>query len=139
MKTIIFILAIITLNGCRDKYEGQPLAIQNNSNQRIYFFENGWETYDFPSYHFPDTILPIQKPVYLNSIESNNSMNISEVDPNYNAIFDQLPAGKYSIYFFAFPIETQQDWDNIRNNNLFIRKDVTLQELKENDYIIVYP
>lgn len=54
-------------------------------------------------------------------------------------IFSELPAGKFSIYFFPEYPETQEEWDLIRENYNLIRKDVTYQEFVDNDYYIDFP
>ena len=65
--------------------------------------------------------------------------NVGEADPDYVTIFSKIPSGKYSVYFFDSYYETQQEWDSIRDNRLYYRKDVTLQELIDNKYEICYP
>lgn len=86
MRVIIRVLLFITILfniSCRDKYPGEPLTIQNNSNHRVYYWLSYWKTTDFPKYHYPDTILPSEKPISINSIASKNATGYGESDPNF--------------------------------------------------------
>lgn len=142
MKVSIFLIVFTTFfcfMSCRDKYPGEPLSIQNNSDQRIYYWFLYWGTTNFPKYHYPDTILPSEKPVHLNSIAAKNASGDGESDPDWAEIFSKLPEGKLSIYFFNVLPETQEDWNLIRQTYDLIRKDITYQELKNNNFTIYYP
>jgi hypothetical protein len=137
---------VIFTNSCCDRFDGEPLALRNNSDNRIYYWYDAWDSFhldDFiPYYHYPDTVLQIQIPQSLNkyiSIGQNNSVIVSESDPNWQMIFSKLPTGKLSVYFFPILPETQEQWDSIRENRVYTRKDVTLEKLKENHYTISYP
>jgi hypothetical protein len=124
---------------CRDKYPGEPLSIRNNSDHRIYYWFSYWRTATFPKYHYPDTILPNEKPVYLNSIATKNAIGSGESDPDWTKIFSKLPQGKLSIYFFDVLPETQEAWNLIIQSYNLTRKDITYQELKSNNFTILYP
>jgi len=138
MNTIILI-SLALLGSCVDKHSGEPLTIRNNSDQRIYYWFSYWKTANYTNYHYPDTILPVIKPVVLNSIAPHNATGDGEADPNWEQIFSEFPEGKFSIYFFKESPENQADWDLIRQTYNLVRKDVTHQELKKNNYSISYP
>ena len=137
--TITVLVILLSASSCRDKYSGEPMALRNNSDKRIYYWYPYWK-YDesWVDYCYPDTVIP-QKQYSLNSIAPHNGVWIGEIDPDYVTIFSKIPSGKYSVYFFDNYYETQQEWDSIRDNRLYYRKDVTLQELIDNKYKICYP
>ena len=141
MKTfaITILGMILSVSSCRDKYPGEPMALRNNSDKRIYYWYPYWNpNKNWVDYCYPDTVIP-QKRFYLQSIAPHNSVVISEADPDYATIFSKIPSGKYSVYFFDKNPETQQEWDSIRDNRLYYRKDVTYQELVDNHYVIYFP
>ncbi len=139
INLILLSLIFSFFASCRDKYEGEPLGLKNNSDTRIYYWYSYWQTENFDQYHFPDTNLPKVKPIYINSIAPNNITGVGESDPDWDEIFSKLKEGKFSVYFFESNPENQLDWDSIRINYQLTRKDVTLTELKSLNYIIQYP
>lgn len=137
MKTLLKYFFFLTLlNSCLpEKFPGEPLHIQNNSTERIYYWYSG----EYNTFHYPDTILPINKPVFISSCAASNSNMSSGYDPDWNTIFNQLPEGKLSVYFFDKYANNQEEWEDIRINHVLLRKDVTFDELKNNKYIINFP
>ena len=139
MKNLLLLSFIsFMLVACHpEKFPGKALHIKNNSNERIYY----WYSSEYSVFHYPDTILPFERPVFIASCSAKNSDLASGYNPNWNNIFSQLPDDKFSVYFFETYPETQEDWDELRNNmqELVYRKDVTYEELKANDYVIEYP
>jgi|SRR5690554_1155454 hypothetical protein len=139
MKTLIknFVLfSFLFLISCHpEKFPGKAMSIKNTSNERIYYWHSG----EYSIFHYPDTILPIEKPIFISSCAAKNSDLASGYDPNWNNIYSQLPDGKFTIYFFDELASTQDEWDDIRVNHMVLRKDTTFEELKNNDYIIYYP
>ncbi len=137
--SFILLIIIISSLSCKEKYSGEPLTIRNNSDARIYYWFSYWKNENFTSYHYPDTILPEEKPIEINSIASHNSTGIGESDPNWKEIFENLNGRKFSIYFFTNNPDNQLEWDLIRQNYNLFRKDITHQELVNNNYTINYP
>jgi hypothetical protein len=141
MKTLAIIILgiILSASSCRDKYPGEPIALRNNSDKRIYYWYPYWKSgKNWIDYCYPDTLIP-EKRIGLQSIAPHNSVGIGEDDPDYVTIFSKIPSRKFSVYFFDNYYKTQQEWDSIRDNRLYYRKDVTLQELIDNKYRICYP
>lgn len=141
---ILLLLSFISfvLVACpSDEFLGEKsLCIENHSGKQIFF----WFSYDFEHYHYPDTILPIEKPFEIRGAGSGGCVgNSVGQNPYWQTVFSKLPADKFTVYFFETDIypETQEDWDELRNNmeELVERKDVTFEELKANDYVIEYP
>jgi hypothetical protein len=137
--SFILLIIVILVFSCKEKYAGEPLAIRNNSDSRIYYWYSYWKNENFTLYHYPDTILPEEKPVYLSSIAPHNSEGSGESDPNWKEVFEKLDGKKFSVYFFINNPENQSEWNLIRQNYNLYRKDVTYQELVNNNYIINYP
>ena len=138
MRNLLPILLLIFLTACpSDDGLGKSLCVKNNTNQRIYF----WYSKDYSVHHFPDTTLQEALPLYINSASANNCAGAGSTNPDWQTIFSQLSEGKFSVYFFETYPETQEDWDELRDNmeELVYRKDTTFEELKANNYIIEYP
>jgi len=137
-------MAIISLaSSCDDRHPG-GLSIRNNSDQTVYYWYAHWiYDKDYKNYHYPDTILPSSQPspYKIRSLIPNRATEVSSVSrtPNYEKIFSDLPEGKFSVYFFTERPETQEAWDLIREHYNLYRKDVTYQELVDNDWTIDYP
>lgn len=137
---LLLLSYIVASSSCRDKYPGEPLVIRNNTNNRIYYWFAYWNNFpEWKSYHYLDTILPNIRPPGIFSISAQNSTVDGEIDPDWETIFSKLPAGKLSVYFFMEDPEKQEKWDSIITNNAYSRKDVTFQELVNNNYSIYYP
>jgi len=137
---------VLSATSCCDKFYGEPLALRNNSDSRIYHWYDSWDRFklnDFiPQYHYPDTVLPAQIPQDLNKytyIAPNYTEGVGEADPDWQTIYSKLPAGKLSVYFFPILPETQEQWDSIKENRVYTRKDVTYDELVANHWKIYYP
>jgi len=129
----------LLITSCVNKHVGEPLTIKNNSDIRVYYWFAYWKTENFTKYHYPDTILPENKPVFLNSIAPHNATGDGESDPDWEKIYSELSGSKFSVYFFDNQINTQEEWDAIRQSYNLHRKDVSYQELVNNNYCINYP
>ena len=146
-KMIKYIMVLITIivfmaSSCNDKDMGW-LFIRNNSDQIVYYWYAHW-IYDknHTNYHYPDTILPSKERIYsIWPVHPNVVVCIDGTSRhnNWEKIFSELPEGKFSVYFFNEHPKTQEAWDIIRENYNLYRKDVTFQEIVDNDYIIDYP
>lgn len=140
MKNLLLLSFIsFVLVACpSDEFLGkESLCVRNNSDSEIYY----WYSHQYTQHHFPDTILPIEKPFIDYVGIGNCAGSDAGQNPYWQTIFSQLPGDKFSVYFFETYPETQEDWDELRNNmeELVERKDVTYEELKANDYVIEYP
>ncbi|MFV0419284.1 MAG: hypothetical protein ACK5KT_11210 [Dysgonomonas sp.] len=143
---LMCIFIALPMVSCCDKFYGEPFGLMNNSDNRVYFWYDSWDRFklnDFiPNFHYPDTVLPVQIPPDLNkyiSLSPHNGMVVSEADPDWKTIYSRLPAGKLSVYFFPILPETQEQWDSIKENRVYTRKDVTYDELVSNGWSISYP
>jgi len=139
--TMFLAVIVFMLFSCVDRYYGKPLYIRNNTDQPVFYWYAHW-IYDrnHTNYHYPDTILPSRIPT-IRAVPPNRAVDACRVSriPNWERIFSELPAGKFSIYFFTEYPETQEKWDLIRENYDLYRIDVTYQEFVNNDYVIDFP
>lgn len=139
MKKIFVLLSVtILLVGCPSDEDlgSQSLCIKNTSGKSIFF----WFSYDFNNYHIPNVLLPSEIPMLIRGAGSGGCVgNDVGQSPKWDVVFSQLPEGKFSIYFFDKLATTQEEWNDIRVNNMVLRKDVTFEELKNNNYTIFYP
>jgi hypothetical protein len=137
MNKLIYITIIsFFLFGCpSDELGKETLNIFNKSDHPIYY----WYSYDFKNYHYP-YILPSEKPVNFHWIGINNG-NGNEIGqyPRWGTVYSELPEGKFTVYFFDKLATTQEEWEDVKINHLVLRKDVTFEELKRNNYTIFYP
>jgi hypothetical protein len=150
IQTFIIFSVLLSVSSCVDKYPGGPFCIQNNSNDTLWYWYPNWKYYDnWPRYCFPDTVLPFSM-THTGKVTSlhitvtkrllpGNIRAVGEQDPDYQTIFASIPSGKLSVYFFKYVPETKTEWDAMFEKYDLFRKDVTLQELIDNEYIISYP
>lgn len=140
-KFFTLLIMSFFLVGCpTDESLGKhSLCIKNNSGKQMYF----WFSYDFSQFHFPNTTLPLEKPSNIRGAGSGGCVgNDAGQYPSWDNIFSQLPAGKFTVYFFetnTYP-ETQEDWELLLSDpNKIHIKNATLDEIRENNYTIAYP
>ena len=141
MKTKIM-LCLLTVSflfsSCEDLFHGDSdgLVIQNNTDKRIYH----WYSNDHSRYHYPDTLLPAELPAFFGNTAPNNKAGSGDDTPDWTKIFEELPQGKFSVYFFNSKPKTQAEWDSIRvNADSVHRIDSDFATLKANKYYIYYP
>ena len=133
-KLFITSIALIILGCIPDDYVGKGLELVNNSSTDVYFYNSE----DFTVGHFPDTLLPIEKPIGLQPIVANGSSG-KYVDPNWPLIYSELPEGKFSIYVFSKEEVDNSDWEQIQTNYSILKRiDFTFEELKNSDYTLIY-
>jgi len=136
---IALLSCILTVQTCSKKYPGEPLCIDNDTNKMVYYWFSYWKNNPgWTSYHYPNT-LPEERPRGIRFITPRGSSCPAEADPNWVQIFSELPEGKFTVYFFMENPATQAQWDAMRANNDYFRKDVTYEELVSNRYIIAFP
>ncbi len=115
---------------CEPDNDGKALLLVNNSDLDVYFHHSS----DLSVGHFPDTILPNERPIGLQPIIANGRSG-TLINPDWNSIYSNLPDGKYSMYVFSKQQVDTTDWEIIAENNLILaRIDKTRNELEESDY-----
>lgn len=137
LACLLFLL--LMLLACDGKFPGGPLWIHNNSDSSISLWFYSWNQDSFPRYHYPDTILPPDIAPGLMSMGPSSESLISELDPDWDHIFDIAPKNKLSFYIFTMRVHSEEEWDSLRTQNLFVRKDVTRSDLVISDYVLEFP
>lgn len=134
MKKII--IPVIFLVCCSGTCKKNPLA-ENFYSIKIV---NNWiDTIKFSSSStYPDTSLPNEvprlKPVYPGEYSYLDSRK------SYREVFNELPDDTLSIFFFSVDTLTKYNWQEIRNGYKVLKRiDLSLQDLKSNNYTITYP
>ncbi len=146
-KTILILilpLLLIIHSGCPKGVTGEEaLCIVNRSGNEMSF----WHSENYPTSHFPDTVLPVVVPIrdgYASPIRGAGKggcvgSNVGQ-RPLWDEVFSDLPAGLFTVYFFDTRPTTQAEWDVLRNDTSKVhRKDVTYEFLKNNSFTITYP
>lgn len=134
MKNYILLVAILGIaSHCHKDTIGvdraYKITIYNNSSNLVYYFT---------SFAYPDTTIPN---------EQNNLSGIKPKDYTYKSsthdwdrVFAEKNASKISFFFFSPDTITKYGWDNVRNNyQVLKRKDLSLENLKSNNYKVSYP
>lgn len=131
---IIFIVAI-SISACTNSCEnpfGLPvvydLDIYNSSNNLIFYQI---------SKLYPDT--SIRDSLVTGGIAPSTSKSY-ESRKTWPKFFEALPADTLSILFFSPDTVRKYGWKQVQSKYLILkRKDISLQDLEENDYLITYP
>ena len=133
---LVTVFCFIVIGCVPDVHPGGPFIIENNSEENIYY----WFSRDFETHHYPNISLPVTMPNNIFGVASHNSQLASNKDPNWESIFNHLPEGQLTVYFFAISPQSQQEWDSIVDSNYILsQKSVTFEELKDNNYRVAYP
>ena len=105
------------------------IKVQNNSNSSINFLV---------SYNYPDTIIPDQ----YNSVSSIRAKDYTPLDSKqeWSTEFAKTKAGKLSFFFFNPDTITNYGWEKVRSDyKILKRKEVTLQDVQNNQWTVTYP
>lgn len=132
----IFTLTMMMLVSCENlPWRTYSMKIKNLSGNAVYVYPAlGGEK----GVIFPDTMLPNDKP-YLYFIDAGNKISLSSDIP-WEESLKKLPLDTLSVFYFTPDVIDTNSWDEIRDNNMVLkRKDISLEELKQNDFTITYP
>jgi hypothetical protein len=90
------------------------------------------------SFTYPDTIIPDESG-NLSGIKANDfTYNTSSHD--WSEVLAEKNASKISFFFFNPDTITKYGWSDVKiNYRILCRKDISLQELIDSDYIMSYP
>ena len=133
MKQIILIFLgnVMLLSQCINGGKSRRISYYNNSVNPI---SECW------SYCYPDTLLPVIKPVSF--VPINKEMHTSFGDLGYQEdhLFASLPADTLSIFIFDYDIIERYDWQTIRDNyTILVRYDFSQKDLQKLKWCIYYP
>jgi hypothetical protein len=138
MKVFTIILVILSLgnSSCEkviiaDKY--YPLIVINNSIQTVRVFMAN----EIAEKQYPDTTLPDFKPSAI-KIPSNKRGYFDSKIP-WNEVLAKLPADTLSVFIMDAEVYDNEPWDSITvNYNILKRLDLSFEDLKNNNFQIIY-
>lgn len=133
---IILLLFTIHFGGCEKGLTERKYAITiiNNASHKIKFY-----VASLGSEHiYPDTLLPPKEGPFNEIAPLMSGYRDSSVP--WEEVFKHLPADTLSIYIFHSDTLAKYSWDTIRSQyNLLRRYDLSLEDLKQNNYTVAYP
>ena len=118
-------------NSCENPL-GFPVAytfhVQNNSSKSIYYKI---------SKMYPDT--SIRDSLVTGGIASSKQQPY-ESRKTWPKFFESLPADTLSVFFFSPDTVHKYGWKQVQSKYLVLkRKDISLKDLEDNEYIVTYP
>lgn len=91
------------------------------------------------SKNYPDTLIPDSNSVRRIILSSGNVFDFTTSD-KFSKYFSQLPADTLSIFFISQDSISKYGWKQIQSRYLLLaRKDISLKDLEDSDYLITYP
>lgn len=128
----LVLLIVLYAMACKDFLPFDQVSsfwVENKSDELVYFLV---------SYQYPDTIIPdTYEKRYGVSAGSKRPFDSKE---KWEVVFDKLPADTLSIFIFSSDTLDTYDWQTIRSGyKIMKRYDVSLDDLKQNQWIITYP
>lgn len=112
---------------------GEEVVIENKSQVAIRFYIPDLKS------QFPDTSLPVKKPNLRKILPSDYFIDFLK-SPDKKSYFEHLPADTLSVFFIDNAIYDNEPWDSIRVNYQILRRlDLSIEDLKANNYTIKYP
>ncbi|AZA90787.1 Uncharacterised protein [Chryseobacterium nakagawai] len=140
MKNVILLLStMMMLVSC-------VYSNTENSHQVITFVNKTHKTlYVLSSYEYPDTDVYKQSPDPklggYNKVEANQAtQNVLSSKTSYENLYHSLiPSGVMMVYVFDGSTLETKGWDYVKANNLVLKRyDLTLQDLKNMNWVITY-
>ncbi len=139
MKNLVVILSLFVI--CSYACVKQPfvdkfytIIVTNNSSKKIRVYladENA-------SKQYPDTALPTSKPALQNMGKGESCYFDSKTSWEEN--LKKLPSDTLSVYFISNDDYENEQWDSLRINYKILKRfDLSIENLKSNNYNISYP
>jgi hypothetical protein len=136
----ILVVALIIMslplmsNSCEEisGYDNR-LTIVNNSDKRIFYVEG---------VTYPDTSIGSYNPVrsFAENGANPHSSNGITILGKWEESFKELPVDTLMIFIFDADTLEQVPWDKIRSEYKILKRyDLSLQDLKDRDWKVVYP
>jgi hypothetical protein len=126
---ILFFLGILLLKACEAPDVQHYFEINNNANHTISYYVG--ESY-------PDTLIIQTKPV-LKTVQPNSSFEESDWG-TWEELFSQIEGNKISVFIFHTDTLNKYSWEEVRDGYKVLKRyDLSLEDLKESDFIITYP
>lgn len=127
------IVILILLNACKDNHPFERVYsfwVENKSDKPVYFLVS----YIYPDTTIPDTYNEI-------GLVSPNSKNPIDSDKKWEEVFKELPADTLSVFIFSSREAISiNNWQEIRSEYKILKRyDISIDDLKNNSWIISYP
>ena len=132
MILICSLFLVVTFSACEKNpfvERVYSIKIENNSPHWIAFID---------SRLYPDTLLPITKPFYGASRPNDFAYIDSKAD--WPDVFTKLPKDTLSIFILNSDTVITYNWDIIRSQYKILKRyDLSLQDLKNRNFVVTYP
>lgn len=143
---ILLLTQILISSTCRKESENchQKIQFKNNSSGSIFI----QESYQYPKTSLAGPYAPFPSPLSqpqvneVKSAETNTEATRTRGGSCIERIFgtELIPSGITMIYVFDANILNTVPWDTIREHNMYLKRyDLSLQDLKNSNWIITYP
>lgn len=121
----LLILVIVLFSGCPDKADvSQYIYFKNNSNNDVFVYKKQ----HFSESSFQDTLLPIDK--HGNIVESKSNLGS----------YINLDDYGYQIFILSLDTINKYTWEDIRKNNLVLKRfDLTQSDFERLNWRVEYP
>lgn len=137
IKTIIFLLLISSLYKCEKAMDNKyAVYLENNVSYSIgcYFGLGG----DFGTL-YPDTTLPVNNQYVIAEVKS-GSRYIYDSGIEWEEIYSKLPQDTMSVFIFHSDTLDKYNWEEVRDGYKVLKRyDLSLEDLKQNNWTITYP
>jgi hypothetical protein len=132
-KILILLFILTTSVSCEDNHPFERVYrfwVENKSDKPVYFLVS----YTYPDTTIPDTYNEI-------GLVSPNSKNPIDSDKKWEEVFRELPADTLSVFIFSSREAISiNNWQEIRSEYKILKRyDISIDDLKNNSWIISYP
>ncbi|HDR50439.1 MAG TPA: hypothetical protein ENN90_02295 [Mariniphaga anaerophila] len=128
MKILCF-LGVLLLKACEAPDVQHYFKINNNANHTISYYVG--ESY-------PDTLIVQTKPI-LKTVQSNSSFKESDWG-TWDERFSQIEGDTLSVFIFHTDTLNKYTWEEVREGYMILKRyDLSLEDLKQNNWTITYP
>ncbi len=128
-KILILLFILTTTAACEPFDKVYSFWVENKSDKPVYFLV---------SYTYPDTTIPDTYDE--RRLVSPGSKNPFDNDEKWEDVFKELPADTLSVFIFNSEAINNTKWEEIRSGYMILKRyDVSIDDLKNNSWIISYP
>ncbi len=137
ITVLLFLAVILCSNSCEnapfvDKF--YDIIVINNSSKDVYVHKADLDA----GHQYPDTLLPSSNATFL-KIPANKRGYFDSKTP-WEENIKNLPSDTLSVFFIDGNTLENEEWDTIRDEYLILeRYDLSLEDLKKNNFTITYP
>lgn len=126
---MLIISGVFLLKACGAPDVQHYFKIDNNANHAISFYV---------AESYPDTLIVLAKPV-LKAVPSNSSYKESDWG-TWDERFSQIEGGMISVFIFHSDTLNKYSWEEIRDGYMILKRyDLSLEDLKQSNFTLIYP